>query len=187
MTSAEALSAVLAELGSCLGKVPAQSVERALSELSGARRIFCAGVGRSGLAIRGFTMRLMHLGKTAFLVGEVTTPAIAPGDLLVVGSGSGRTESLLAMAGKAKKIGARILLVTIDPKSPIGELADCVVEVPAPSPKVKGATGTLQSVQPLGSLFEQSLFLLLDTLIVLLMRKEKASAESMFQRHANLE
>jgi 6-phospho-3-hexuloisomerase len=162
-------------------------MEQAFTELASAKRVFCAGAGRSGLAIRAFAMRLMHLGKTAYLVGEIATPSIAAGDLLVIGSGSGRTESLVAMANKAKKIGARILLVTIDPNSPIGTVADCVIQIPAPSLKAKHAVGSETSIQPLGSLFEQSLFLLLDSLIVLLMRKENVSAEALYARHANLE
>lgn len=182
----DAVNGVLKELGTCLGKVRKQSADKALGELRGASRIFVAGAGRSGLAARGFAMRLMHLGKTAHLVGETTTPAIGAGDLLVIGSGSGRTESLLAMARKARKLGARILLLTIDPKSPIAGLCDCVIEIPAPSPKATGGDA-VASMQPMGSLFEQSLFILFDTLIVLLMRREGASADEMFKRHANLE
>lgn len=187
MNASETVSAVVREIGACLEKVSAQHLERALAELSRANRIFSAGAGRSGLAMRGFAMRLMHLGKASYMVGEVATPAITAGDLLVIGSGSGRTESLVAMVNKAKKIGARIVLVTIDPQSPIGALADCVVEIPAPSPKATRGGGNAKSVQPLGSLFEQSLFLLLDALIVSLMRQGNVSAEAMYARHANLE
>ncbi len=182
----ETVGSVVRELGECLGKVSATSVQGAIDDISGARRIFCAGAGRSRLAVSAFTMRLMHLGKAAHLVGEVATPGISAGDLLIIGSGSGRTESLLAMANKAKKLGARILLLTIDPASPIGQLADRVIEIPAPSPKASTAGG-VRSIQPMGSLFEQSLFLVLDTLVILLMNKEGVTAERMFGRHANLE
>lgn len=183
----ETISAMLREIGSCLAQVNPASIEQSLAELTSAKRVFCAGAGRSGLAIRGFAMRLMHLGRTAYVVGEIATPSIAAGDVLVIGSGSGRTESLLAMANKAKKIGVRIVLVTIDPKSPIGTLADCVVQIPAPSPKAQNAVGAESSIQPMGSLFEQSLLLVLDSLIVLLMRNGNVSADAMFARHANLE
>ena len=54
---------------------------------------------------------------------------------------------------------------------------------------VKKAAGGGQSMssQPMGSLFEQSLFLLLDALIVMLMEKRDVNADEMFDRHANLE
>ncbi len=183
----QVITAVADEIGACLRAVRVDALEGAVRELTDAPRIFLAGAGRSALGIRGFAMRLMHLGKDAHVVGEVTTPSTAKGDLLVIGSGSGRTESLLAMASKAKKIGVRILLLTIDPGSPIGELADCILQVPAPSTKAKDAPGAIESIQPMGSLFEQTLFVLCDAMIVLLMRDQQLTSDEMFKRHANLE
>ena len=54
--------------------------------------------------IRGLAMRLMHMGYTSFVVGETITPAIQPGDLLVIASGSGSTETLTVIAEKCKKL-----------------------------------------------------------------------------------
>ena len=181
------VSIVIEEIGSCLRRVSPASLKDAVSMISDTERVFLAGAGRSGLGIRGFAMRLMHLGKNAYVVGETTTPAISTTDLLVIGSGSGRTGSLLTMAQKAKEIGAKILLLTIDPNSPIGQLADHIVEIPASSPKVVGNATTGHSIQPMGSLFEQSLFVLLDCLLLLLMKKANQTAEQMFSRHASLE
>lgn len=183
----DTLRVVCDELARCTGRIDAGAVGAAVEELARAPRVFLAGAGRSGLAVRGFAMRLMHMGMAAHLVGEVTTPSIGKGDLLVIGSGSGRTSSLLAMARKAKELEARVLLATIDPRSPIAELADVVVAIPAPSPKATAGSGVLASIQPMGSLFEQSLFILCDTMIVLLMRRCGVTAEAMFARHANLE
>ena len=180
-------SMVAEELDGVLKKVSPESLQVAIEEISRAKRIFLAGAGRSALGIRGFAMRLMHLGRTTYVVGETTTPGITNGDLLVIGSGSGRTASLQAAAGKAKQVGARILLLTIDPGSPIGELADCVVEIPTPSPKVVGMEAKSSSIQPMGSLFEQALFILLDCLVLLLMEREELTSDEMFTRHANLE
>lgn len=50
-------------------------------------------------------------------------------------SGSGSTKSLVNHAQKAREVGARIALITINPESPIAEMADVVVEISAPSPK----------------------------------------------------
>ena len=44
-----------------------------------------------------------------------------------------------------------------------------------------------RSVQPMGSLFEQSLLICLDYVILILMDKTQITAEEMFARHANLE
>ena len=40
-------------------------------------------------------MRLMHLGLEVYVVGEVTTPAIATHDLFVTASGPGATAGIL--------------------------------------------------------------------------------------------
>ncbi len=43
------------------------------------------------------------------------------------------------------------------------------------------------SVQPLGTLFEQSMLILCDSLVLALMRRTGVSAAQMFAHHANLE
>jgi 6-phospho-3-hexuloisomerase len=179
--------AIIAELEEVLAKISTAGMVDALELIRASDRIFLAGAGRSALGVRAFAMRLMHMGKNSYVVRETTTPGISPGDLLIIGSGSGRTGSLLSMVRKAKQIGARILLVTIDPDSPIGRLADCAAEVPTSSPKVPGGPTKTPSIQPMGSLFEQSLFILFDAWILLLMRKDNLDSDRMFRRHANLE
>ena len=52
--------------------------------------------------MRGFAMRLMHLGLQVYVVDDVTTPAIKTEDLLIIGSASGNTKSLVQYAGQAK-------------------------------------------------------------------------------------
>ena len=154
--------------------------------IEGAERVFLAGCGRSGLMVRGFAMRLMHMGKKVYVVGETTTPSINQGDLLIIASGSGETGSLVAMANKCKKIGASLATVTIFPKATIGKLADCVVVIDAPTAKSQQKTA-VTSIQPMGSLFEQSLLLYFDSIILSLMERENLTSDIMFRLHANLE
>ena len=183
----EIFGEIVREIDECLGKVDQESVEQAVQLITGAKRVFLAGRGRSALGIGGFAIRLMHLGIKAHLVGEPTTPAIGAGDCLIIGSGSGRTASLQAIAARAEELGAKIALFTIDPTSPIAQLAHCIVVIPAPSPKARISNPDSRSIQPMGSLFEQCLLLLLDALVLVLMRKYEVTAEEMFRRHANLE
>jgi 6-phospho-3-hexuloisomerase len=178
--------ALLNELGSALRSVNADAIEQFKRSILEAKHIFIAGKGRSGLQMRAFAMRLMHLGLPVHVVDDVTTPAIGEGDLLVIGSGSGRTASLVNYAHKAKAVSARIALVTITPASPIGELADVIVRIEASTPKL-GDADVPRSIQPMGNLFEQSLGLLLDMTTMLLMADLNQTSEQMFTRHANLE
>ncbi len=178
---------ILGELGDCVRQVPAESLAHAGALIESASRIFVAGAGRSGLCMRAFGMRLMHLGKTVHVVGETTTPGIAATDVLIIGSGSGRTTSLCAMAEQARRLGAQVLLFTTDAESPLARLSDLQVVIPAPSFRVMDDMHDSISVQPLGTLFEQSMLILCDSLILGLMRRTRISAVQMFAHHANLE
>ncbi len=180
------LGEVLEELRGTLGQAEEGRIAAFLDRITAARRLFLAGTGRSGFMIRSFAMRLMHLGFTAYVAGEAVTPNLEAADLLILGSGSGETASLRAMAEKARQLGAPIALITASPQSTLGRLADVVVTLPAPTPKAR-APQAASSVQPMGSLFEQSLLLLLDLAVLLLMARKGIGAQAMFSRHANLE
>ncbi|MBI5563659.1 MAG: 6-phospho-3-hexuloisomerase [Chloroflexi bacterium] len=173
---------VLAEVAVCLRPVSTESLTQAVLLMETAPRVFVAGAGRSGLCMRALGMRLMHVGKTVYVVGETTTPSILAADLLILGSGSGRTAGLLAAAEMARQRGAQLLLFTTDATSPLAELADHRIVIPAPS--LREAEG---SFQPMGSLFEQSLLILCDSLILRLMQRTGVDAAQMLERHANLE
>jgi 6-phospho-3-hexuloisomerase len=134
------------------------------------------------LCMRALGMRLMHVGKTVYVLGETTTPGIAVDDLLILGSGSGRTIGLLSLAEQARRRGAKILLFTTAATSPLAKLADYRLIIPAPS--IRAGEGSLQ---PMGSLFEQALLILCDSLILKLMQQTGVDAVQMLARHANLE
>jgi len=178
---------ILSEVADCVRQVSTESLIQAAALMDSSPRIFVAGAGRSGLCMRAFAMRLMHLGKTVYVAGETTTPSVAAADLLILGSGSGRTASLLAMAEQARRRGAQVLLFTTDAGSPLAELSDLRVIIPAPSFRVTDEVHDALSIQPLGTLFEQAMFVLCDSLIVGLMQRTGVSAAQMFERHANLE
>lgn len=186
MTYAEIARDVTRELDRTLSAIAPRDVEQLVAVITGAQRVFIAGAGRSGLAVRAFAMRLMHMGRATFVVGEMVTPAMMPGDLLVIGSGSGGTASLVKMVEKAKSLGARVALVTIVPDSASGRLADVIVRIPAPTPKAEAAR-QFSSIQPMGTLFEQSLLVFLDIVVLMLMEATAVTSATMFERHANLE
>jgi 6-phospho-3-hexuloisomerase len=183
----ETINEMITEIERTLARIDTRSINVAIEYLTAAERLFITGAGRSGLVMRSLAIRLMHLGKQVFVIGETNTPRIGAGDLLVIGSGSGRTDSLVVYAKKAKSVGARLLLFTISPNSPIGELSDQVVVISAASHKVPVKTESYTSLQPKGSLFEQALFLFNDYLVIELMKRADLSSEDLFLRHANLE
>jgi 3-hexulose-6-phosphate synthase/6-phospho-3-hexuloisomerase len=149
--------------------------------LESSSRVFVAGAGRSGLIARFFTMRLMHGGYRAFVVGEIVTPSIRKGDLLIVISGSGETETMMAYTKKAKEQGARIALISTKSSSSIGDLADTLFQVGTPE-QYKKTVG-----MPMGTTFELSTLLLLEATVSHIIHTKKIPEEEMRTRHANLE
>ena len=126
----------------------------------------------------------MHLGLTVFVAGEVTTPAIQAGDLLLLASGSGTTAGAVLAAETARKVGARILVLTTARDSRLGELADVCVIIPAAT---KQDHGGKVSHQYAGALFEQSVLLLTDAMFQAMWGERGESAQQLWKRHANLE
>lgn len=177
------------ELTRLLVAIDEEAAVALADEVLRASRIFATGAGRSGLVVRGYAMRLMHLGLAAYVVGEVTTPAIGGNDLLLAASGSGRTRGVLQIAQSAQAAGARVACITTDRDSPLARLSDRLLVLPASHPKSGSSphAGTIASAQPLGSLFEQSLWLFCDIHVALLKERLGETEESLFARHANLE
>ena len=81
--------------------------ERMCAAILQARLIACYGVGREGLMMKALCMRLMHLGLDAHMVGDMTTPHLGAGDLLLVSAGPGQFSTVLALMGVARDAGAR--------------------------------------------------------------------------------
>ena len=176
---------IIEELQRSISQLDQQEAERMAELLLQSNKIFVAGAGRSGLMGRAFAMRLMHVGKEAYVVGETVTPGIEPGDVLVLGSGSGETKGLISMAEKAKGVDAEVIAVTIVPDSTVGRLASYVVELPG-STKDQTSRG-YSTIQPMASLFEQTMLVFYDAVILRMMEKTGQTTEQMFGKHANLE
>ena len=90
-------------------------------------------------------------------MGEITEPAITDKDLLIVGSGSGESLFPVAIAKKAKALGAKVAWIGSNAHSTIAELADYQVRIPVQSKLA--CPDELRSQQPMTSLFEQTLLL----------------------------
>jgi len=182
----QAYRTILDELNDALSKVDPERVLKLIEAIESAKRIFVVGAGRSGLMVRTFAMRLMQMGLESYVAGETTTPPISAGDLLIVGSASGETGGPVSVARIAKSPKVKVVAITVFADSTLGKLADLVVTIPAPTPKARRSQPAT-SVQPMGSLFEQSLLALLDASILILMEKRRLTSDQMFQKHAVLE
>lgn len=184
---ADALGVISAEnsrVVDALRSAFASSLDNAATLLRAAPRVFVLGAGRSGLALSMTAMRLMHLGLTVHVVGEVTSPAIKSGDVLLVASGSGTTGAIVRAADTAQAIGASIVALTTAADSPLGRFAAVTVVIPAAA---KQDHAGQVSAQYAGGLFEQSVLLVGDAIFHALWQARGATAEQLWPRHANLE
>ncbi|WP_027416672.1 6-phospho-3-hexuloisomerase [Aneurinibacillus terranovensis] len=185
MQTTQYLVKIIKELHRSVDVIADEEAEKLVDGILQSKKIFVAGAGRSGFMAKSFAMRMMHMGLNTYVVGETVTPNLEKGDILIIGSGSGETKSLVSMAEKAKSLDGTVAVVTIFPESTIGQLADIVVKLPG-SPKDKSDSG-YKTIQPMGSLFEQTLLLFYDAVILRFMEKKGLDSATMFGRHANLE
>ncbi|TXT54007.1 MAG: 6-phospho-3-hexuloisomerase [Promethearchaeota archaeon] len=146
--------------------------------------IFVYGAGRSGFMGRAFAQRMMHLGISSCFVSDAVTHQYTKKDLLILISGSGETTSPVAIGKKAKEIGGNIALITANPQSSIGQIADCIITILGKSKDKATAEKTLA---PYTSLFDISTLSFLDSVGGILMGFLNVSEADIDKRHATVE
>lgn len=154
-------------------------------------RIYIIGAGRSGLVAKAFGMRLVHLKKKVFIVGETITPAMRKGDVLVAVSGSGKTTWVVETAKASKSLGGRVAAITWDQNSALARLADTIVLIKSEAIHRKVAGYTTRELMglplpPLGSLFEISTLIFFEACVLELMNRLGIEEGEMRKIHANL-
>ena len=172
---------ILDRLTTILSETDNSNAAELLKLVDEAGRIFIGGAGRSLLVSRFFAMRLVHAGYNVSMIGEVVTPAIKAGDLLVLVSGSGGTETLLPFVKKAKSVGAKLVVISMKKSSPMAEAADLTIQIGNDNsfPLTKG--------MPMGAQFELSTLIFLEAVIADNIFAKGLTEESMRAIHANLE
>lgn len=176
---------ILRELEEVFQRLNYEDVEKLMDLINNSKRIFLMGVGREGLATRAFAMRLMHYGKEVHWCWDDTTPAVEEDDLFIFTSGSGEIGHIHYVVEEVKKTGAKMALVTGVPTRKTAKLVDHVLWLPASV--YKGKDNVVASIQPMGNLFEQGLFILFDMIIMALVEASETSFEEMSKRHRNFE
>ena len=173
------IRAILDNIESAQEFLDEQAIEDFEDIIINSKNIFVTGAGRSGLAAKAFAMRLMHLGLSAYVVGETISPAIHADDCIVVISGSGETNTIVSAANKAKERGSKVLALTSYPESTIGQLSDCFIlvkgrrkkEVDDENYMKRQIHGNYTSLTPLGTAFELTTLVFLDAIVSELMDK----------------
>lgn len=151
-----------------------------VNKLLSTRRIFIYGSGRSGFVGRCFAIRLIHLGLTAYVIGESITPSIRKGDTVVVISRTGETYPVLLTTQIAKNMGIEVVGIVENENSTIARLADLKIVLPMKEDEYRS------TYAPLGTLFEIAAMIYLDGIVSELMARLGQTEKDMRERHAVL-
>lgn len=178
-------SLVLEELHTSLGAVREEEIEQLIDVVLGAEKVFFIGVGRVMLSLQGIAKRWAHLGIDTHVVGEITEPAITDKDVLIVGSGSGTTLFPAGIAHKAHALGAKVVHIGSNPNSGLKDIACLMVRIPVRTKYY--LDDEIDSLQPMTSLFEQTLLLLGDVVAKMIIDRRGLEMKSLWKHHANLE
>ena len=116
----------------------------------------------------------------------MTTPPIGPGDLFLVSDGPGRLSTVRSLTDVSRAAGAKVVLFTAEPHTPIATKSDHTLNIPAQTMARDQGTAA-SSLLPMGSLYEGALFLLFEVMVLRLREMTNTSAADMRARHTNLE
>lgn len=178
----QSLDYIQLKIKDILEDITKKNIDKIISEFFKAKRIFVYGAGRSGLVSKAFAIRLVHLGFQTFVIGETIGAPVKKDDLVFIISGSGETIPAVMTAEITKNIGAELIVVTGRRDSSIAKFADTGIYLSAECNDVER-----KQLAPLGTLFEASAWILLDSIIAELMKSKGETEASMRSRHATLE
>lgn len=192
LSSMKMIAVNLSEIIDLLDK---EDIKAMIQKILEGERIFLMGAGRSGLVAKAFAMRLMHLGFSVYVVGETTTPAVRSQDVVIAISGSGETHSIADLGKIVKDIGSTLITVTSKKESKLARTSDIVMVLPSKTKNDLNAGGFLErnirgdykNMPPLGTSFEITSLIFLDSIIAQLITLTGASEAELKSRHTNIE
>ena len=174
----DAMAYIQSEVSEALTRLDPLAVDQFVDAIIAAPRIFVYGVGRSGLVGKAFAVRLVQMGKDVHFVGDTTTPIVEQSNLVIIISNTGETMSAVQTANIVGRIGAKVVAITSAPHSKLASAATIVLEVSPRRDEQK------RKLAPLGTLFEDAVFLMLDSLVPMIMGRMGQTEASLRRRHA---
>lgn len=169
---------ILKEIQEVLAKVDDSIVDEIVKSIISANKIFVYGVGRSGLVGKAFAVRLVQMGLNVHFIGETTTPIVETSDLVIIVSNTGETMSAVQTANIVRRVGAKVVSITSNMHSKLAQASSISLELPTMKDEQR------RKIAPLGTLFEDSTFLLFDSMVPVIMARLGQSEASMRRRHA---
>ncbi len=186
---------IIENIEEVIDKLDKEAIKAMLQKTIDGNQVFVMGAGRSGLVAKAFAMRLMHLGLRVYVVGETTTPAVLPQDVVIAISGSGETRTIADLGKLAKDIGSTLITITSKKDSTLSKISDIAVIIPSKTKNDPDEAGYLErhmrgdykNMPPLGTSFEITSLVFLDSVVGQLIMLTGASEAELKSRHTNIE
>lgn len=154
-------------------------------------KVFVFSVGREGLMLKAFCMRLYHLGLRAHCVFDMNTPPCTASDLLIASAGPGGHSTIDAICARGQKSGARVVLMTAQPENgSAAKYASAIAYLPAQTmanDQEEDTCKPCRALLPMGSIYEGAMFILCEMVIYKVSEILNQSPDQIRDRHTNLE
>lgn len=188
--------AIVEEHDAIFKQLDMEQLKAFIDAIIAAKHVFVHGTGREGISMRGFAMRLAHLGKSAYWLMDDTTIGMQEGDLFIIADGRGDVGIHRRIVEQASKSGAKIAMITGLPEGYLARTyADVILFVhstvylgdSAEDPNAPKQHDVVPTEQPMGNQYEQHLYLLMDIIAILLKDEMGLTYADMEARHRNVE
>lgn len=192
----ELTQAIVKEHEEVFAQLDMAQLETFMDAVVEAKHIFVYGTGREGISMRGFAMRLAHLGKPTYWLMDDTTIGMHEGDLFILCDGRGDVGIHRRIVEQASKTGAKIAMITGLPEGRLAAaFADVILFVHSTvyldrkhaEPGAPMQHDVVPTTQPMGNQYEQHIYLLMDVIVILLKDRLGMSYEDMEANHRNIE
>jgi 6-phospho-3-hexuloisomerase len=186
---------IIENIKEVIDKLDREAIKAMLQKTIDGNQVFVMGAGRSGLVAKAFAMRLMQLGLSVYVVGETTTPAVLPQDVVIAISGSGETRTVADLGKLAKDIGSTLITITSKKDSALGRISDIAVIIPSKTKNdpneadylERHMRGDYKKMPTLGTSFEITALVFLDSVIGQLIMLTGTSEAELKSRGTNIE
>jgi 6-phospho-3-hexuloisomerase len=153
-------------------------------------KILGYSAGRMGFGLKAFLMRLNHLGIPAYWYGDNYVPPMNENDIFICCSNSGTTASVYTIAEifKNKAKGCIVSFVGNE-ASKIAQLSDIAIKFKTCNGGLNSADDAtkINSIQPMTTLTEQSMFILFDVITMMIIDKLNIDIKETKIHHSNIE
>lgn len=146
--------------------------------------------GRMGFGLKAFIMRLNHLGIDAHWFGDNYVPPMGKDDVFICCSNSGTTKSVANIMDIFKsKANGNVVAFVGNEDSKMGKEADLTIKFKTCNGGLNSADdpSKINSIQPMTTLTEQSMFILFDIVALMLISKLNIDLNETKQFHSNIE